>query len=1422
MDSANFIKSDSANLLLNEIDILLAQLRLLELYVKQSQATAARETARIHEQYQAELNRLRSRPALGDNEQSSFARLTTVGMAEQNRRDSALQNALSEKQRLLESRDIELKNAISETAILRGRIAELELARHQAQAVEQEFAINRQDLQVEVAALRHQLETKQADFEQQQLVSRALQQGLEEQLAQLGNQLTERQATLQGVATELRQARIEIAALQAQIAELQTSRHEAQAMAAHELEQTRGRFEAEIAGLQNSLAERDRALEEDKAAIAEIERSLKTEILALRSQLEQKQELVEFRDDELRDAHRHLAALQQRVTELESANQLAATNGAEVERIRSSFESEVTALQREVATRTRALNELREAVTATELALRGEIQTLQQEQARSRGMIEERENELHSSRAEVAGLRERIGQLEAAAAADLATRQLGEETRRSLEAELTSLHSTLAQQEYALKEQQNFFQSVEERLGGEITQLRSELTEHRTAADANNAELERLRSELQERNAQVELARRQLDEDRQHAGAQRQELESRLQSKEHELRVAEANAQEQKETALREQESQFRSAEAQLRTESDQLRTQLEEQLRLSDQGNAELERLRSEIAARHEQSTQSELSRRQLEENWQQAEAQRQELEARIQAKDHELRVAEANVQEQKEAALREEENQYRSAEEQLSGVINQLRSELAQQQTASESRNAELEGLRSEMTLLQEQSTQSELSRRQLEENWQHAEAQRQELEARIQARDHELGVTEANAEEQKEAALREQENQFRSAEERLSGVINQLRSELAQQQTVSESNNAEIERLRSEITALQEQGTQSELSRRQLDEDRQHAGAQRQELESRLQAKEHELRGAEANAQQQKETALREQEILFRAVEERLAAEVKQLRTQLEEQYGLSGQGNAELERLRSEIAEFQNRNEQSERSRRELEENWRRAAASEQELRTSLLAKEDELRAAQTKGDELKDQFETAISQLQLQLTETGLLAASRVTEIGNLQAEINRLSEQFAHRESAERERQANFQKEIELNRSSHEAEMAAAYQQNNSKQAELETELAQERQTTAGLRDQMAERERLLDEAQATLKTREQDFAAAAAEAATLQARLHELEAASQAEASRRTESDQALTRLETELISTRTDLQQKNWALAQQQATMENLAQVHRQQIQNLEAKLAEQQHSIKDRNLDLERAQSQSHALERRIEDLETHLQHAQLTVFSRVEQTTQNYAAQIEDLKSQLAQKTHVLQERDLAASNIEHTLRSELDRLVRESEERNQILQNRNDELVLVKAEMDSLQERFMQLESSTSQAESAWAGQTERLHTDFQARLALLQAELSQKEWALEERNAAASAVEQQYRQEIEELRQKLAENEARAQTDRDEFVLGKDRMTEEQKERLDRYQEVIDKVTSGPNQSFPASEGRRWRTGFAWKRRWKS
>jgi len=1114
MDSPKFTKSDPTVLLLNEIDILLAQTRLLELYLKQSQATAANETARIHEEYQAELKRLREHSAFGDNAQPPGARPSTTNVPERHLDDIALQNELSEKQRVLESRHAELQSAKAETVILRERVAELEMVHQQAQVVTQEFAINHQDLQVELAALRHELEKNQQDFERQQVISRTLQEGLEEQLAKLHDQLRERQSSSQGVATEFQQAIFEIAALQGQVAELRAGRQEAQAIAAQELEQTRVRFEAELFSLQTALAMRDRALQENETAIAELERSLKTDILTLRSQLEQKQELVEFRDDELRDAQGQLAALQQRIVELESADRSAVANAEEIERIRRSFDDELTALQREVSTREElAITERQEAVTAVELAFHSKIQALQQEQARSLGVIDERENELRSARTEAAELRERISQLEAATAADLTTRQIGEETRRSLEAELTSFHATLAQTEDALKEQENFFRSAEERLGGEI-----------------------------------------------------------------------------------------------------------------------------------------------------------------------------------------------------------NLLRGELAQQQATSESSNAELERLRSQIAELQERNAQTEHTRRQLEQNWQRAEADRQELEGRLHAKEGEFHAAQAKAQEQKEAVLGEQERQLRS-------------------------------------------------------------------------------------------------------IEVQLSAEIARLHGQLEDRQKLSDQENVTLVQLRSQIADLHERNEHSELLRRQTEENWQRALASEQELGTSLRAIADELHSVQTKGDEFKAQFETAISQLQLQLTEKGLLAESRAAEIGNLKAEVNRLSEQLAQREFGETEAQVNFQRKIESSLAANQAEMAALHEEYRGKQHNLENELAEERQNAAALRHQIDERERLVDEAQSASRIREQDFAAATTEAAALRARLHELETSNQIEkAAAKTAADQALNRLETELISLRSDLQQKAWALAQQQATMENVALAHKSQIQKLEAKLGEQQHGVKDRSLELEKAQSEARVLQSRIEELDTELQYAQLTALSRTEQITQDYAARMADLNAQLAQKTSVLQERDLVQSNIEDTLRYELERLIREAEERNQILQNRNDELVRVKAEMDSLQERFAQLELSTSQTESALAGETERMHTELQARLALLQAELSQKEWALEERDATARGLEQIYLEEIESLRKQLAVKEAAIKPDGHDYVLGEPRLNQSEEERF----QVTDSARSDDHHARQTPQSRRWHTGFAWKRRWKS
>ena len=143
-------------------------------------------------------------------------------------------------------------------------------------------------------------------------------------------------------------------------------------------------------------------------------------------------------------------------------------------------------------------------------------------------------------------------------------------------------------------------------------------------------------------------------------------------------------------------------------------------------------------------------------------------------------------------------------------------------------------------------------------------------------------------------------------------------------------------------------------------------------------------------------------------------------------------------------------------------------------------------------------------------------------------------------------------------------------------------------------------------------------------------------------------------------------------------------------------------------------------------------RIEELQNALQQTELSANSRTEQLRQEYAAHVDALKRELGEHSAQLQDRASANSDSEQVLHSEIARLIGEAQERNQILESRNDELVRVKNDLDSLAERFSQLESHAVQAESSASGEAESMRTGFQAQLALLQAELSQKEWALED------------------------------------------------------------------------------------------
>jgi chromosome segregation ATPase len=173
-----------------------------------------------------------------------------------------------------------------------------------------------------------------------------------------------------------------------------------------------------------------------------------------------------------------------------------------------------------------------------------------------------------------------------------------------------------------------------------------------------------------------------------------------------------------------------------------------------------------------------------------------------------------------------------------------------------------------------------------------------------------------------------------------------------------------------------------------------------------------------------------------------------------------------------------------------------------------------------------------------------------------------------------------------------------------------------------------------------------------------------------------------------------------------------------------------------------------------------------------------------------------------------------AGLEQSLRDEIERLLHESREKNRLLQDRNDELVRVKGEMDRLQERLNQWESLSSRAQSALAGDAERMHTEFQAQLALLQAELSQKQWALEEKEAAVRSLEQKYRQDRATRHRQMtpSDTELGGQSRASEAGLNPTR--EERAIAAKNAEELACEVHVDRSH-------RRWSSGFGRKRRWR-
>jgi chromosome segregation ATPase len=252
-----------------------------------------------------------------------------------------------------------------------------------------------------------------------------------------------------------------------------------------------------------------------------------------------------------------------------------------------------------------------------------------------------------------------------------------------------------------------------------------------------------------------------------------------------------------------------------------------------------------------------------------------------------------------------------------------------------------------------------------------------------------------------------------------------------------------------------------------------------------------------------------------------------------------------------------------------------------------------------------------------------------------------------------------------------------------------------------------------------------------------------------------------------------------------------------------------------------LETRNDEIRALESKISELVERIDQAEIARREAEATTTGEIEQIRRQSQTELAARQAESEQRVEAFQQREAALLSSEQDLRLEIDRLRAEVAEKHSLLEDRNDELLRVKAEIDALRERIADLESAVKQAERE--SQIKPDHTAEHVPTAVdsLWEALSQKERVSEERQAAVNDLEQNFQAQIDSLRSELAEKEALLENPNKGFLLGEPTLTDMQKEKLNRLEQLVETIKADNEQTL-ISQNRRWRFSLGRKRRWKS
>ena len=1321
----------------------------------------------------------------------------------------ALQAELASLRTALEQKDLALNQAYAATTELERRLIvqlqdlQKEVAENQGlletrgqKIVELSARIN--DLQEQIVGL--ELAKKQT-AEEAQSAARALQDDLRGRIQGLEATVSEKAHLLQERSAELESAKAETALLWERIQQLEQDSVQTKA-AAIEATRIRETLQADLVILRTAVNQKDLSLQQSQAATRELEERLNAQLHHLQSQLQEQHGLLETRHLKIGELTAKTNDLQEHITCLELANQ-------------------------------QTLEEVKAAAWTLEDSLRVRIQELEATVSEKAHLLENRSAELESAQAETNHLRERIQNLELSGAQTQAAHNEGERTREALQNQLANVQRALEHKEASLAQREAEFKESSERLTAQINDLTNQLAGRQTLLDAKDRDLGRAAGQiagLEKRIAEAEslhaevqaAAATEVDGVRREAQSERAALQTSLR---------------EKEQALQERQAAIAELEANLNGQIQDLTNRWIESQELLERRDREFQNAGSQTALLRERIAQLESEAYQAEQS---AAAEAQQIHAELQ---EQLAALGAQLKE-KEHQLAQSEARVRESEGQLQIQLHDLQIQIAEKQLLLETRNVEISTLQSQLSTAYEQQAQLESASQQAAAAAsKNAEIAQQRFDAELAARQEELRSM--------ERAVADYQAQASGLQQTFNVQLRDLQSQLAEKQGLLETRGREIDELTARTHDLQEQIICLELANKQTVKEAQAAGRTLQDsLRSRLQELEAtvaekadllqnrtaELESAQAEttrlweriiqlelsdaqtdaaqteaertrealqnqlanvqrALEHKDASLAQREAEFKESSERLTAKINDLTNQLAEKGDALDAQQHELLSARSEITTLADRMQELEHAKAtgernaslEIERVREQHLEELEELRADLvqrqLALEEEKTSARLLGDNLKDE----LRRLEAQLSEKHDLLHRDELALQEHRSEIAALRQELARSEFARRQTETLASTQAEQIRERVKAEIGT-----------LDAQLREKEDALKSLADRGRELESKIDDLQRQLAEKEPLIASRDVEVKELRVQAGELRS--------------QITHLE----------RTQGEKLEQQRVAAGQLEQNLRIRVSDLQNELAEKLALLEARNHEVGALESKVTEFVERIDRSEAALDQARATAAGEIEQMRQQSQAELTARQAEIEGKVEALQKHEAELYATEQNLQAEMNVLRAEVAEKRSLLENRNDELLRVKLEADSLQDRIAYLESAAQQAELESLHPSARAEEQTGPDLDRLWEELSQKEQMLEQRQTAVNDLEQGFQAQIDSLRSELAEKQALLENPGTAFLLGEPTLTESQKEKLGRLEQLVETIKADNEQTLISPQNRKWRFSLSRKRRWKS